>query len=293
MFDFNDGDGQVPAHRHRYGGGWVADTSSVSHTAYVGAYALVFGKAKVFGNVRISGKAKVSGDTVISGNAKVFGDAWVAGKAKVSGKAKISGKTEVYGNAWVYGDAWVAGKAKVFGDAVVSENARVSGDAEVYGDAKVYGDAWVVEQVYADAHVFEKGVLPMRPLDDLQADFEPGGAEYDAGEGLDVTLSNTVPPVSLPDMEDEFYGENVDDKVIDRFDVEADNKKMDRFDVEQNIMDCWHLVDDIKHLTEMVLDRDASTDDIANILIGMQTLYNDRFDKLMNSFEEVVVRGKI
>jgi len=263
MFDFNDGDGQVPAHRHRYGGGWVADTSSVSHTAYVGAYALVFGKAKVFGNVRISGKAKVSGDTVISGNAKVFGD------------------------------AWVAGKAKVFGDAVVSENARVSGDAEVYGDAKVYGDAWVVEQVYADAHVFEKGVLPMRPLDDLQADFEPGGAEYDAGEGLDVTLSNTVPPVSLPDMEDEFYGENVDDKVIDRFDVEADNKKMDRFDVEQNIMDCWHLIDDIKHLTEMVLDRDASTDNIANILIGMQTLYNDRFDKLMNSFEEVVVRGKI
>ena len=67
---------------------------------------------------------------------------------------------------------------------------------------------------------------------------------------------------------------------------------MDRFDFEQDIFNCWHVVDDIKHLTEMVVDKDASTDDIANILIGMRTLYNDRFDKLMNSFEEVVVRGK-
>ena len=67
---------------------------------------------------------------------------------------------------------------------------------------------------------------------------------------------------------------------------------MDRFDFEQDIFNCWHVVDDIKHLTEMVVDKDASTDDIVNILIGMRTLYNDRFDKLMNSFEEVVVRGK-
>ena len=28
-FDFNDGNGPVPAHKHPNGGGWVADTAKV------------------------------------------------------------------------------------------------------------------------------------------------------------------------------------------------------------------------------------------------------------------------
>ena len=38
----------------------------------------------------------------------------------------------------------------------------------------------------------------------------------------------------------------------------------------------------------MVLDRDASTDDIANILLGLQTLYDDRFEQLMESLEYIL-----
>ena len=30
-FDFEDGNGPVPAHRHSNGGGWVADTAQVSN----------------------------------------------------------------------------------------------------------------------------------------------------------------------------------------------------------------------------------------------------------------------
>jgi len=62
----------------------------------------------------------------------------------------------------------------------------------------------------------------------------------------------------------------------------------DRFDFEQDIYQCWHIIDDLKQLTEMVLDRAASTDDIANVLLGLQTLYDDRFEQLMENLEYIL-----
>ena len=62
----------------------------------------------------------------------------------------------------------------------------------------------------------------------------------------------------------------------------------DRFDFEQDIYQCWHIIDDLKQLTEMVLDRAASTDDIANVLLGLQTLYDDRFERLMENLEYIL-----
>lgn len=53
-FDFRDGNGPVPAHKHPNGWGWVADTSSVSETAYVGPNAWVFGDARVYDNAMVS-----------------------------------------------------------------------------------------------------------------------------------------------------------------------------------------------------------------------------------------------
>ena len=35
-YDFEDGNGPVPAHRHSNRGGWVANTATVAGTAYVG-----------------------------------------------------------------------------------------------------------------------------------------------------------------------------------------------------------------------------------------------------------------
>ena len=59
-------------------------------------------------------------------------------------------------------------------------------------------------------------------------------------------------------------------------------------DFEQDIYQCWHIIDDLKQLTEMVLDRDASTDDIANVLLGLQALYDDRFEQLLESLEYIL-----
>jgi len=46
-------------------------------------------------------------------------------------------------------------------------------------------------------------------------------------------------------------------------------------------------------VAELVIDRDASKDTISNILIGLSALYGDRFQKLMNNFEELIANGKI
>ena len=52
-YDFEDGCGPVPAHKHTKGGGWVADTASVDDSAYVGRYAKVYGNAKVYGDSKV------------------------------------------------------------------------------------------------------------------------------------------------------------------------------------------------------------------------------------------------
>lgn len=57
-YDFNDGNGPVPAHRHKNPdgslGGWVADTAYVSETAHLGLKAQVYGNAFVYENAWIS-----------------------------------------------------------------------------------------------------------------------------------------------------------------------------------------------------------------------------------------------
>lgn len=45
-FDFGDGASPVPAHRHSYGSGWVADTAQVAYSAYVGQDMRAYGDAQ-------------------------------------------------------------------------------------------------------------------------------------------------------------------------------------------------------------------------------------------------------
>ena len=53
-FDFQDGNGLVPAHKHPNGGGWVANTASVAESVYVGPKAQVSGLARVYGSAVVS-----------------------------------------------------------------------------------------------------------------------------------------------------------------------------------------------------------------------------------------------
>lgn len=69
--------------------------------------------------------------------------------------------------------------------------------------------------------------------------------------------------------------------------------RKDRFSLESEILECWNVTSDLDILTEGVLEHDLSKDDIANILLGMKTLYNLKFDKMFNTFETLIRERKI
>jgi hypothetical protein len=66
-----------------------------------------------------------------------------------------------------------------------------------------------------------------------------------------------------------------------------------RFDLEQEILNCWRIVDDLKILNEAVLEQDADRDKISNILTGLADLYEMKFNKTFEIFEECIRQRKI
>lgn len=65
-----------------------------------------------------------------------------------------------------------------------------------------------------------------------------------------------------------------------------------RFTLEDQIMECWGVVDDI----DMVYSTEALYEDqdrMQNTLLGMQELYKIRFERLFQTFEQLVNEGKI
>lgn len=70
-YDFGDGAGPVPAHRHMNPegdeGGIVANTATVSADSRVGRGSLVYGTAQVSGGSKVINNSRVSGNARISG----------------------------------------------------------------------------------------------------------------------------------------------------------------------------------------------------------------------------------
>jgi hypothetical protein len=67
----------------------------------------------------------------------------------------------------------------------------------------------------------------------------------------------------------------------------------DRFELEQHIMKCWNVTEDINLLYKNVMEKDMSTDDIANFLLGLETIYNHKFEELFDTFSELIEKGNI
>ena len=79
---------ETSQHKHKFGGGWVADTAKVDDSVYVGPYAIVYGHAECTGRVRIEDLGQVSGHAKLSGDARVCGYRWIDGS--------FTAKTGVY-----------------------------------------------------------------------------------------------------------------------------------------------------------------------------------------------------
>lgn len=66
----------------------------------------------------------------------------------------------------------------------------------------------------------------------------------------------------------------------------------DRFSLEQEIMDCWGITRDLDYVLKM-LDKDYTEDDLANVIIGLRVLYEQKFDTMFATFEKLIRDRKI
>lgn len=69
-----------------------------------------------------------------------------------------------------------------------------------------------------------------------------------------------------------------------------------RFDFEEMIMKFWHVTDDLDMLADIVGETkmDARDQDrLFNVVIGMKELYDYKFSKLFEAFEQMIKEGKI
>lgn len=69
--------------------------------------------------------------------------------------------------------------------------------------------------------------------------------------------------------------------------------EIDRFDLEQGIMKCWGIIEDIKLISTTLDRREMSEDELGNYLLGLETIYNARFEETFNIFERLVNERKI
>lgn len=65
--------------------------------------------------------------------------------------------------------------------------------------------------------------------------------------------------------------------------------KNDIFDLEQEILQCWHITDDMRDLSEMFLEgyKDPTADNISNMCGALSDVYTMRFEKMWRTFESV------
>jgi hypothetical protein len=61
-------------------------------------------------------------------------------------------------------------------------------------------------------------------------------------------------------------------------------------DLEQPIMDCWHICDDLKAVFKQIGDgdREPTQDELMNTLMGMEQLYQWKFEQLFHLYENVL-----
>lgn len=64
-----------------------------------------------------------------------------------------------------------------------------------------------------------------------------------------------------------------------------------RFALEQEIMECWNVTTDLKRVTEYLLDaplEPGREDRVVNMLVGMEALYEVKFDRCFRTFEKLL-----
>ena len=61
-------------------------------------------------------------------------------------------------------------------------------------------------------------------------------------------------------------------------------------DLEQPIMNCWHVCNDLDVIFKQMYDgeREPTRDELSNALMGIQQLYEWKFEQLFFMYEQVI-----
>jgi len=82
------------------------------------------------------------------------------------------------------------------------------------------------------------------------------------------------------------------DEVYDRhwYGKEGDDGMAKLHDLEPMIMDCWHVCDDLQAVFRQIGDgeREPTHDELMNALMGMQQVYQWKFEQLFFMYEQVI-----
>ncbi len=124
-YDFDDGSGPVPAHRHTNGQGWIADTATVDTSVYVSEHAKVYGKALVNGAVKIFDRVRVSGQASINDKVALYDDAYISDNVILSDAVVIAG------DAQILGYTILTENIRVIGSTVMNQAIRLAGSADI------------------------------------------------------------------------------------------------------------------------------------------------------------------
>lgn len=72
----------------------------------------------------------------------------------------------------------------------------------------------------------------------------------------------------------------------------------DRFDLEQQILECWKIVDDIRLLDKNILEGKVeggsmTQDEISNYLLGLESIYELKFQQMFDTFGKLISQKKV
>lgn len=66
-------------------------------------------------------------------------------------------------------------------------------------------------------------------------------------------------------------------------------------DLEQSIMACWQVTEDIdtvfKHIVDYTEYGKLDSDEMSNVLLGIKSLYDMKFQHLMSQYEDIIRDG--
>mgnify|MGYP001042038036 CR=1 FL=1 len=60
------------------------------------------------------------------------------------------------------------------------------------------------------------------------------------------------------------------------------------YELEPMILDCWRVCDDLQVVLRQVGDGEPTEDELMNALMGMQQLYQWKFEQLFFKYEQVL-----